>query len=148
MKNIIYKYYVKHAIKLKLQMSMRPANILKLMILKAHLINRFKKSLIVHWVSLSQTHAFVEKAYFKELEEDKIIYYAPPSLVGKGGHTLLLRDRLRGFDPRQLRRTKRAFFPPLAIWNEAQSPIQLISKNVERIFILWKIWLLCIYCVW
>ncbi len=27
----------------------------------------------------------------------------------------------RGFDPRQLRRTKRAFFPSLAIWNEAQS---------------------------
>ncbi len=25
----------------------------------------------------------------------------------------------RGFDPRQLRRTKRAFFPLFAIWNEA-----------------------------
>jgi hypothetical protein len=25
----------------------------------------------------------------------------------------------RGFDPSQLRRTKRAFFPPWAIWNEA-----------------------------
>jgi hypothetical protein len=35
---------------------------------------------------------------------------APPSLVGKSGHTLLLQGR-HGFDPRQLRRTKRAFFP-------------------------------------
>ena len=43
------------------------------------------------------------------------ITHAPPSLVGKGGHTLLLRGGRRGFDPRQLRRTKRAFFPPLAI---------------------------------
>ncbi len=34
-------------------------------------------------------------------------------------HILLLRGGRRGFDPRQLRRTKRAFFPPLAIWNEA-----------------------------
>jgi hypothetical protein len=42
----------------------------------------------------------------------------PPSLVGKGGYTLLLRGGRRGFDPRQLRRTKRAFFPPLVIWNE------------------------------
>ena len=25
-------------------------------------------------IPLSQTHAFVEKAYFKELEEDKVIY--------------------------------------------------------------------------
>ena len=47
------------------------------------------------------------------------IFYAPPSLVGKGGNTLPLRGGRRGFDPRQLRRTKRAFFPPLAIWNEA-----------------------------
>ncbi len=38
-----------------------------------------------------------------------------PSLVGKGWHTLLLRGGRRGFDPRQLRRTKRAFFQPLAI---------------------------------
>ncbi len=35
-----------------------------------------------------------------------------PNLVGKGGHTLLLRGGRRGFDPRQLKRTKRAFFPP------------------------------------
>ena len=42
-------------------------------------------------------------------------YFAPPSLVGKGGHTLLLRGGWRGFDPRQLRRTKGAVFPPLAI---------------------------------
>jgi hypothetical protein len=33
----------------------------------------------------------------------------------KGGHTLLLRGERRGFDPRHLRRTKRAFFSPLAI---------------------------------
>jgi hypothetical protein len=38
-----------------------------------------------------------------------------PSLVGEGGHTLLLRGGRRGFDPLELRRTKRAFFPPLAI---------------------------------
>ncbi len=44
---------------------------------------------------------------------------APLSLVGKGGHTLLLQGVRRGFEPRQLWRTKRAFFQPLAIWNEA-----------------------------
>jgi hypothetical protein len=36
------------------------------------------------------------------------------SLVGKGRHALLPRGGRRGFDPRQLRRTKRAFFSPLA----------------------------------
>jgi hypothetical protein len=35
--------------------------------------------------------------------------------LAKGSHTLLLRGGRRGFDPRQPRRTKRAFFPPLAI---------------------------------
>ncbi len=44
-----------------------------------------------------------------------------PSLVDEVGHTLFLRVGRRGFDPRHLRRTKRAFFPPLAIWNEAWS---------------------------
>ncbi len=39
----------------------------------------------------------------------------PPSLVGKGGHTLLLRGGRLGFDSRQLQRTKRAFYPPLAM---------------------------------
>jgi hypothetical protein len=38
-----------------------------------------------------------------------------PSLASKGWHTLLLRGGRRGFDPGQLRRTKRAIFPPLAI---------------------------------
>jgi hypothetical protein len=41
-----------------------------------------------------------------------------PSLrgrVGPGGHTLLLWSGRRGFDPRPLRRTQRAFYPPLAI---------------------------------
>jgi hypothetical protein len=37
---------------------------------------------------------------------------------GQGGHTLLPLGR-GGFDPRQLRRTKRACIPPLAICNEA-----------------------------
>ncbi len=40
------------------------------------------------------------------------------NLVGKDRHTLLLRGGRRGFDLRQLWRTKRAFFPPLALWNE------------------------------
>jgi hypothetical protein len=41
---------------------------------------------------------------------------APPSLVDKGGHALHFLGGWRGLDPsRQLRRTKRAFFSPLAI---------------------------------
>jgi hypothetical protein len=41
--------------------------------------------------------------------------YASPSLVGEGGHTLLLQGGRRGFDPLQIRRTKHAFFAPLAM---------------------------------
>ncbi len=40
--------------------------------------------------------------------------FEPPH-VGKGGHTVLLWGGRRGFDLRQLRRTKPAFFPPFAI---------------------------------
>jgi hypothetical protein len=58
-------------------------------------------------------------AGFPEMKALFIKYCKPPlgsSLVGNGGHTLLLRGGLRGFDPRQLRRTKRAFRVfPLAI---------------------------------
>jgi hypothetical protein len=48
-----------------------------------------------------------ERANFQQL-----LTKPPPSLVDKGGHTLLFRGGRRGFDPRQLRRTIRAFFPP------------------------------------
>jgi hypothetical protein len=43
------------------------------------------------------------------------INYISDTQVGKGGHTLLLRGGRHGFNPRQLRRTKRALFPPLTI---------------------------------
>jgi hypothetical protein len=43
----------------------------------------------------------------------------PPSLVGERRAYPVLRGGRRGFDPRQPRRTKRAFVPPLAILNEA-----------------------------
>jgi hypothetical protein len=39
-------------------------------------------------------------------DKGSVALVCPPSLVGKGGHTLLLRGGLRGFDPRQLRRNK------------------------------------------
>ncbi len=44
-----------------------------------------------------------------------ILYIDIVHCIGQGAHTLLLRGGRRGFDPRQPRRTKRAFFPPLAI---------------------------------
>ena len=46
---------------------MKQVNILKLMTLKVHSINKLKKS-------IESSSCFVEKAYFKEVEEDKIMY--------------------------------------------------------------------------
>ena len=42
------------------------------MILKANSIHKFIKYLILMNSPLSQTHAFVEKTCFTELEEDKV----------------------------------------------------------------------------
>jgi hypothetical protein len=77
---------------------------------------RYKTVLRVHNLKVHKVHTSADCArwcIFKNI--------CPPSPVGKGGHTLLLRGGRRGFDPHQLRRIKRSFFPPLAIWNEALS---------------------------
>ncbi len=58
---------------------------------------------------------FDHSSIFNSKKSNLMIYSLRPSLVGKSGHTLLLRVGRSGFDPRQFRRTQRAFFPPLAI---------------------------------
>ncbi len=55
--------------------------------------------------------------YYVYFPEDFPAYFLTYVIayLAKGAHTLLLRGGRRGFDPRQPRHTKRAFFPPLAI---------------------------------
>jgi hypothetical protein len=48
----------------------------------------------------------------------KACFNAPRSREVKAGIPCSSGAGRRGFNPRQLRRTKSAFFPPLAIWNE------------------------------
>jgi hypothetical protein len=56
----------------------------------------------------------------------------PVDKVVPVGNTLLLWGRRRGVDSRQLRRTKRAFIPPLAIWNALWSLfLQIQMYNMQ-----------------
>jgi hypothetical protein len=52
-------------------------------------------------------------------DSKRLIYDAHRSREIKAGIPCSSGAGRRGFDPRQLHRTKRAFFPPLAIRNEA-----------------------------